>query len=603
MSSSDPPGTPRTLVSAVIRALSGITPGRNNRDLQADLLAIEASGEDIISRRDTVGSNTSDNPRSRPSEIFHLGGADERPGERPDERPHGRDLTDTQENLETLMRSSFGLAEEVLTTAKVSQHRDGDDSSDSGDGLLPENHPTTFRRQLSDRGGGTSCRGSPSSASLASSFQGRENNLSSFQGRENNPSSFQGRENYLLSSLPAPYCTHPGPNLTFSHFVPDAGQGRHGGSITPGDNEVFQRRGSTAGDVEVSQRQGRASLENVTRRETKRPSERSRDREYQRRFSLGVSRPHVPPPAPLGGHSWPREDPFSPPVRSLVAVEIGSPTTLYGQDNGNNRSDGPTQSGRNTADQPYHIRLICSGESAQHVVWPSMPISDLIRDAGHIFGLDSSGISLVLFSTSPEVLRRESTIFGPPFVAPNSSVMVFSLGPQSFGTAPDYGPRTPQAQAGVVHGGFNYADPPVGPYVNSKLLSTFKLPKFDGVSKNWKTWDRAFQRFLGLHQLDHVLESGFLATVWNVPGAKEANKMVYFLLEDAVAVGSLASKFIRQAVKWNGHEAYIFLHDGYVFSGPQSATILLSQLINLRLKRDENPSLFCMRLVELVEDL
>jgi hypothetical protein len=181
--------------------------------------------------------------------------------------------------------------------------------------------------------------------------------------------------------------------------------------------------------------------------------------------------------------------------------------------------------------------------------------------------------------------------------------MVFSLSPQPFATAPDYGTRTPQAQAGVGHGGFNYAAPPVGPYVNSKLLSTFKLPKFDGVSKNWKTWDRAFQRFLGLHQLDHVLESDFFATVWNVPGAKEANKMVYFLLEDAVAVASLASKFIRQAVKWNGHEAYIFLHDGYVFSGPQSATILLSQLSNLRLKRDENPSLFCMRLVELVEDL
>jgi hypothetical protein len=135
------------------------------------------------------------------------------------------------------------------------------------------------------------------------------------------------------------------------------------------------------------------------------------------------------------------------------------------------------------------------------------------------------------------------------------------------------------------------------------LLSTFKLPKFDGVSKNWKTWDRAFQRFLGLHQLDHVLDDVFLATIWDVPGAKEANKFVYFLLEDSVAVGSLASKYVRQATKWNGHEAYVILHNGYVFSGPQSATILLSELSQLRLKRDENASLFCMRLVELIEDL
>ena len=427
----------------------------------------------------------------------------------------------------------------------------------------------TSQRLLSVRGGETSCRGSPSSAFIASSFQGRENSLS--------------------PSLPAPYSTYPGPNLTFSHFVPGAGHGRRGGSITPGD-------------VEVSQRKGRSSLENVTMRETKRPSERPRDREYQRRFSLGVSHPNAPPSAPLGGHAWPREDYFSPPARSLVAVEVGSPLVSHGQDHGNNRGGGNTQSGRN-ANQLYHIRLICSGESVQHVVCPSMAISDLIVDAGQIFGLDPSGITLVLFSTVPEVLQKESTIQGPPFVAPNSSVMVFSLSHQPLATPHRYGPRTPQTQVEVGHGAYHYTAPPVGPYVNSKLLSTFKLPKFDGVSKNWKTWDRAFQRFLGLHQLDHVLESGFLSTVWNVPGAKEANKMVYFLLEDAVAVGSLASKFIRQAVKWNGHEAYIFLHDGYVFSGPQSATILLSQLSNLRLKRDENPSLFCMRLVELVEDL
>jgi hypothetical protein len=173
------------------------------------------------------------------------------------------------------------------------------------------------------------------------------------------------------------------------------------------------------------------------------------------------------------------------------------------------------------------------------------------------------------------------------------------------------GPHTPP-QAPVGHGGFAYAAPPVAApvgalvssaFVGSKLLSSFKLPKFDGVSKNWKTWDRAFQRFLGLHQLDHVLEDGFLDTIWNVPGAKEANKLVYFLLEDSVAVGSLASKYIRQATKWNGHEAYVLLHNGYVFSGPQSATILLAELSQLRLKRDENASLFCMRLVELIEDL
>jgi hypothetical protein len=225
-----------------------------------------------------------------------------------------------------------------------------------------------------------------------------------------------------------------------------------------------------------------------------------------------------------------------------------------------------------------------------------MGIVQLMEDAGSIFGLDPEEVTLLLTGGIPELLRKDSTIQGPPRVAPGSLVMVFSVSrppTRSIG----YNPHAP---------GYNpyaYQHPTQVPLTNSKLLSTFKLPKFDGMSKSWKTWDRAFQRFLGLHQLDHVLEEDFLLTIWNIPGAKEANKMVYFLLEDAVTPGSLASKYLRQAAKWNGHEAYILLHNGYVFSGPQTATILLGELAHLRLKRDENASVFCLRLVELIEDL
>ncbi len=45
------------------------------------------------------------------------------------------------------------------------------------------------------------------------------------------------------------------------------------------------------------------------------------------------------------------------------------------------------------------------------------------------------------------------------------------------------------------------------------------------------------------------------------------------------------------------------LRNGYVFSGPQTATILLAELSRIRLKRDEDASTFCFRLVELIEDL
>jgi hypothetical protein len=80
--------------------------------------------------------------------------------------------------------------------------------------------------------------------------------------------------------------------------------------------------------------------------------------------------------------------------------------------------------------------------------------------------------------------------------------------------------------------------------MSTKLLATFKLPKFDGVARTWKAWEKSFQRFLGIHGLDHVLEEDFLNILWTVPGAKAANKMVYFLIEDAVATGTLASKLV-----------------------------------------------------------
>jgi hypothetical protein len=66
------------------------------------------------------------------------------------------------------------------------------------------------------------------------------------------------------------------------------------------------------------------------------------------------------------------------------------------------------------------------------------------------------------------------------------------------------------------------------PALNSKLLASFKLPKFDGVARSWKAWEKSFQRFLGLHQLDYVLEEDFLEQLWVTPGAKAANKMVFF---------------------------------------------------------------------------
>ncbi len=138
--------------------------------------------------------------------------------------------------------------------------------------------------------------------------------------------------------------------------------------------------------------------------------------------------------------------------------------------------------------------------------------------------------------------------------------------------------------------------------MHSKLLGTFKLPELDGTPKAWKQWDRDFIRFLELHQLEHVLLEDFL-TMLPHPEAVASNKIVYFLIEEAVLPGTLASKYVRQAALWDGHGAYILLLNGFVFSGPQTATVLLAELSNIRFQSGETGTSFCMRLVELLEDL
>jgi hypothetical protein len=102
--------------------------------------------------------------------------------------------------------------------------------------------------------------------------------------------------------------------------------------------------------------------------------------------------------------------------------------------------------------------------------------------------------------------------------------------------------------------------------------------------------------------LDYVLQEDFLSLLPH-PDAANANKIVYFLIEEAVTIGTLAAKYIRQAPKWSGHDAYNLLYNRFVFSGPQTSTILIAELSNIRFLRDESPSEFCIRLVELLEEL
>jgi hypothetical protein len=70
-----------------------------------------------------------------------------------------------------------------------------------------------------------------------------------------------------------------------------------------------------------------------------------------------------------------------------------------------------------------------------------------------------------------------------------------------------------------------------------------------------------------------------------------------------VAGSALATKYLRRAALWNGHEVYYVLYDGFALSGPATAVILLGELSNFRLKTDETPSEVVLRLQELFDDL
>ncbi len=87
------------------------------------------------------------------------------------------------------------------------------------------------------------------------------------------------------------------------------------------------------------------------------------------------------------------------------------------------------------------------------------------------------------------------------------------------------------------------------------------------------------------------------------PEQQDENKLVYYILEDAVSGSIIASKYVRRAAVWNGHEAYYLLFDGFALSSPATAAILLGELSNFRFKTDETPSELVLRLQELFEDL
>ena len=113
-----------------------------------------------------------------------------------------------------------------------------------------------------------------------------------------------------------------------------------------------------------------------------------------------------------------------------------------------------------------------------------------------------------------------------------------------------------------------------------KIRQSFKCPRFSGQAREWKQWDKGFVRYLSIWDLDYVIDPSFYDVLPLSTAQRRDNKLVYFIIEDAVQGSPLASSYIKPVAMHNGFEAYYTLHDGYVFAGSTTSTLLLNELSN-----------------------
>ena len=121
-----------------------------------------------------------------------------------------------------------------------------------------------------------------------------------------------------------------------------------------------------------------------------------------------------------------------------------------------------------------------------------MSIHALHEEAARIFHMEVSEVTLVLFCSVPVTLRK-GLLSGPPRISPGAKIMVFRF-PGSSRPATDQSSLA--HHPGMPLQTYQMGPSPEIPALNSKLLSTFKLPKFDDVARSWKLWEKSFQRFL-----------------------------------------------------------------------------------------------------------
>ena len=225
-----------------------------------------------------------------------------------------------------------------------------------------------------------------------------------------------------------------------------------------------------------------------------------------------------------------------------------------------------SSSGRGIPDV-YLINLVYENGLVQtQPVAPDMLLGQVRLQVAMTAGMSHETVFLVYENAFLDNARR---ISDPPPITRGSNVYVFfsdsvqllssiaerHLPPAPPGSAQYFGPALPPGFSrsnlpNTVVAASPAPAPTPGRSASDKLRSSFKCPKFLGEARNWKAWHKGFVRFVSIQQLDHIIADNF-ATQPKTPQLNEENKLVYYILEEAVSSSKIAAKYVRRApVEW-----------------------------------------------------
>jgi hypothetical protein len=155
--------------------------------------------------------------------------------------------------------------------------------------------------------------------------------------------------------------------------------------------------------------------------------------------------------------------------------------------------DLPTRANSQPNNGEYTINLTFEGHMQRHRVTQHMLVDQLSIEAANLFQINAPDVLLMLFGMNPRTLARQNRLSDPPIVGPGATVLVLCIAGHAMNMR-GYGLTTPN-QPNLRVRNVDEASSETGLTIGSKVLGNFKLPKFDGNSRYWKTWEKNFVRF------------------------------------------------------------------------------------------------------------